>query len=208
MSAWIWAAAAVLYLIFLAWYVNWSGPVKADEIDGYIAALVSGDGAETIDAEIIRSFLKEDDGEEFIMQNFVKFPDGNITHPRTGEPAKPLEVVQEYFVPFSKALLARGGHPVFTARKVGGYIDSWKYDPDPGWHATAMMRYKSRRDLVELAADPRFADMHVFKTSAIEQTISFPVQLNISFFLGPKFFVPLILLLLASLGQHVLFLFK
>ena len=79
---------------------------------------------------------------------------------------------------------------MLRASKVGGYIDSWEYDSDPEWGAVAMMRYKSRRDLVELMLDPQFSDMHVFKMLAIEKTVSFPLQMQFSFFMNPKFSVP------------------
>ena len=90
------------------------------------------------------------------------------------------------------------------ARKVGGHIDSWNAEPDANWQATSMMRYRSRRDLIELALDQRFAAIHVFKTSAIAKTISFPVQIQLSFFLRPGFYVPLLLLWLTSLLQFAL----
>ena len=72
----------------------------------------------------------------------------------------------------------------------------------------SLIRYRSRRDLAELVVDPFFEDIHVFKNAAIEQTASFPTQTAVSFFLSPKFFVPLLLLLLASLAQNAAGLFR
>lgn len=66
-----------------------------------------------------------------------------------------------------------------------------------------MMRYRSRRDLVELVLDPAFADGHVFKLAAIERTISYPTQIMLSTSLRPPIYVLLILLLLASAVQNV-----
>ena len=195
----IWIIAASLYGVFLYWYVNWSGPVSRDEIDGYMGQFSSGSGARYTDIDVLRRFLEEDDGKEFVMQNFVKLHAGKMSHPVTGEPADPQEVISSYFKPFAKALFRRGGHPVFMARKVGGYIDSWNCDGDPQWAAMAMMRYKSRRDLIALASDKRFSEIHIFKTSSIDKTVSFPVQINMSAFLRPQFYVPVSLIWLASM---------
>lgn len=195
----IWLTAAVLYLAFLYWYVNWAGPISAEEITGFIERFSAGSGAQYTDVGVLRRFLEEDDGKEFVMQNFVALHAGKMSHPLTGEQVDAREVIGSYFNPFVKALFKRGGHPVFMAQKVGGYIDSWNCGGDPQWGATAMMRYKSRRDLIELALDKRFADIHVFKTSSIDKTISFPVQINVSLFLRPRVYVPTGLLWLASM---------
>jgi len=203
MIAWIWLTAAALYLVFLYWYINWSGPIVAGEIDGYIKHFSADSGTQYTDIEVLRRFLEEDDGKEFVMQNFVTLHSGKMSHPVTGEQVNPQDVIGGYFKPFAKALFKRGGHPVFMARKVGGYIDSWNVDGDPQWAATAMMRYRCRRDLIELASDPRFSKIHVFKTSSIEKTVSFPVQINMSLFLRPRAYVPMGLLWLASMVNFV-----
>lgn len=199
----IWLTASALYLAFLYWYINWSGPIAAEEIGSYIEKFSKGSGAAHTDADVVRRFMEEDDGKEFVMQNFVTLHSGKMSHPVTGEQVNPQDVLAGYFKPFAKELFKRGGHPVFMTRKVGGYIDSWNCDKDPQWAATAMMRYKCRRDLIELASDQRFSDIHIFKTSAIDKTVSFPVQITMSFFLRPRFYVPLGLVWLASMAHFI-----
>ena len=203
MIASIWLTAAALYVVFLYWYNNWSGPILAQEIDDYIDDFSAGSGAQYTDLEVLRRFLEEDDGKEFVMQNFISLHSGKMAHPVTGVATYSQEVIGGYLQPFVKALFKRGGHPVFMARKVGGYIDSWNCDADPQWAATAMMRYRCRRDLIELTLDKRFSDIHIFKTSAIEKTVSFPVKITMSLFLRPRFYVPVGLVWLASMAHFV-----
>jgi len=200
----IWLSVAVIYGLFLAWYYNWSGPIKNDEIEAGLKKLFGSSGAKHTDIDVVRTFLMDDDGKEFVMQNFVKLQKGPLTNPVTGESSYASKLLSKYVGPFTKALLMRGGHPVFVARKVGGYIDSWEVYPDQQWDATSMMRYRSRLDMLELASDPRFADIHIFKTTAIEKTASYPVQITLSFFLKPGFYVPVLLLMLASIVQFLL----
>jgi hypothetical protein len=62
-----------------------------------------------------------------------------------------------------------------------------------------MMRYRSRRDMMKLATDPRFLDAYPFKIAAVAQTFSFPTQVTTSMALRPRTGVALLLALLAAL---------
>ena len=66
-----------------------------------------------------------------------------------------------------------------------------------------MMRYKSRRDLVELILDSGFADAHIYKLAAIERTISYPKRIMMSTSMRPPVAVLLVLALMASIAQNV-----
>lgn len=204
----IWIIAAFAYLIFAAWYFNWKGPLKPDEIIQLMAQMSQNSSQSPTDPDVIREFLETDDGKEFVMLNLVRLHQGDVAHPETGELTKAPSILQDYFGPFSRALFRKAGHPVFMGRKKGGYIDSWNSVADEGFQIVGAMRYRSRRDLMALVSDPRFKDSHKFKLAAIDGTISFPMQLNVSSYLRPKIWVPLLLLLLASLGQNISFLFE
>lgn len=201
---WPWTLAAAAYVAFLGWYFNWQGPVAPEEVDELVAAMSANPGAVHTAPEVIRAFLEEDDGEEFVMLNLIRLYEGDIEHPATGESISPSALIAEYTGPFFLELLKRGGHPVQIAPRAGGNVDSWRYGSDPDWQAVSMVRYKSRRDLVELMIDPRFADVHVYKLAAIDGTMSFPTQRNFTTFLSPAVFVPALLVLLASLAQNLL----
>ena len=168
-----------------------------------MAAFHNAEGTSHTDARSFRAFLEQDDGDEFVMLNLVELHDGAVDHPVSGEPVNASEVIGEYFGPFSLSLFKRGGHPVFQAITVGGNIDSWNAEHNVGFSTVAMMRYKSRRDLVELVIDPAFADGHIYKLAAIERTISYPTQNMFSAHLRPPLAVLLVLLLLASLAQNL-----
>lgn len=199
----IWILVPILYAIFSLWYFNWNGPVTTQEVDNFMAAYDGLGGTQHTDAEVFRKFLAEDDGEEFIMLNLVQLHANKIAHPASGKMTSPSNLINEYFGPFSLALFKRGGHPVFQARTVGGNIDSWNAENNVGFGVTAMMRYKSRRDLAELILDPAFAGSHTYKLAAIERTISYPTRIMLSTSLRPPISVALILILLAFLAQNI-----
>jgi hypothetical protein len=200
---WIWPIAAVLYVLFRAWYDNWRKPLSAQEVEHYLSLIQVSPGAEHTDPQVLRQFLARDDGKEFVMCNLVRLHPQPVPHPLTGVLTQPRELIQEYFRPFAITLFLRGGHPVITSRRVGGYIDAWNVPPDPGWTMAGMMRYRSRRDMLELTLDPRFMNAYPFKAAAVEQTYSFPTQVLSSMVLRPRSAVALGLIMLASLVHLV-----
>jgi hypothetical protein len=203
MGTWIWGAAAVLYVGFLAWYVNWRGPLSAAEVAAYMTKIEAqhAPAADRNDLAVIRKFLSEDDGHEFYMLNLVRVAPDKIAAPGSGELKPAREVLDGYTSVFIPALMARAGHPAVVGRKVGGYVDAWGVEPDPGWSIVGYMRYRSRRDLAELVVDPRFSGAHDFKFAAMPQTFSFPTQPIMLTLMKPTYFVGLILALAAALAH-------
>jgi hypothetical protein len=195
----IWLGAGVLYGLFRAWYDNWRGPLRPEEIERFLAAMPSMPGAGGNDAETLRRFLEADDGREFYMLNLVRLADDAVPHPKTGAPTKPMALLREYFRSFVSVLARHAGHPALQARKIGGYVDAWSVPPDPGWSIVGMVRYRSRRDMIELASDPRFLAAHPFKISAIPVTASFPTKPGFVLVFGPRVWVALLLGLGAAL---------
>ncbi len=200
MSAmWIWATAATLYALFRAWYDNWRGPLRGAEIDAFLAKLEGTPPAELTDLATLRTFLEADDGREFVMLNLVRLHPGEIRHPTTGKPTTARRLLSSYLGGFLPVLLRHGGHPVMHALKIGGYVDAWNVPPDPGWTLVGMVRYRSRRDMMQLATHPRFQDAHLYKTAAMPLTLSFPTATAPGLFLGPRIWVALLLALAAAL---------
>lgn len=208
MSWLIWILAPIIYGLFCLWYFNWKGPVTQDEIESFMGRFAGLEANKHTEPAVIRKFLEDDDGKEFVMLNLIQLNKGKVPHPVTGEQQKPRELLGNYFRSFAFASIKRGGHPVLQARTVGGNIDSWNADSNVGFLVTSMMRYKSRRDLVELLIDPAFADSHLYKLAAIERTISYPTQTLLSISLRPPVSVFLVLLMLASLAQNLAFLMR
>jgi hypothetical protein len=196
---WIWLGAGLVYLAFRAWYDNWRGALSPEEIGAYLKRLERAQPTESNDRDTIRSFMEQDDGREFVMLNLVRLNPEPAPHPETGEPTPAPKLLREYLGFFLPALLRRAGHPLLQARKVGGYVDSWNVEPDPGWSFMGYMRYRSRRDLMELATDPRFLAAHPFKAAALPATFSFPTQPVLSLYAGPRIWVGLALALVAAL---------
>lgn len=196
---WVWPLVLVLYGLFRAWYDNWRGPLRADEIEVFMARAAQAPGARYTDLQVLRRFLESDDGNEFVMCNLVQLHPHEVAHPVTGTMHSARSMLQMYFSGFVPALLRAGGHPMMVMRQAGGYIDAWNTPPDPGWSIVGMVRYRSRRDMMALATQQRFFDVHPFKIAAIAQTFSIPTRHVIGLAIRPRLGVALVLLLTAAL---------
>lgn len=201
---WPWAVAIALYALFRAWYDNWRGPLTQNEIDEFLREVQHHPSSQLNDLQILRTFFENDDGKEFVMLNLVRVAPGEAKHPTSGELVSARTLMNEYARVFMPALLRRGGHPAIVARKVGGYVDAWHVEPDPGWSIVGFMRYRSRRDVMRLVLDPRFTEAHPFKVAATAETFSFPTQPQLMLFVGPRLWVGLVLALAAALLQLAL----
>jgi hypothetical protein len=197
----IWVGALLLYGAFWLWYVGIPRPLTPAEIDAHLATIAGS--KLTIQPEQLarlRAFLETDDGGEFFMLNLVRVNEGKVIGPGSAEPRPAREVLDGYSRHFMPALFRRGGHPAFFGRAAAGYLEEWNVAPDPGWSFGAAIRYRSRRDMIELVIDPRFADAHLFKTAGIATTFAFPTA-PAFVVVGPKIWVGLALALAAALLQ-------
>lgn len=201
---WPWAVAVALYAVFRAWYDNWRGPLTQLEIDEFMREVQRHPSVQLNDMAVLRAFFEQDDGKEFVMLNLVRIAPGDATHPTSGARVPARDLMNEYTRVFMPALLRRGGHPAIVARKVGGYVDAWHVEPDPGWSIVGFMRYRSRRDVMSLVLDPRFTEAHPFKVAGTAETFSFPTQTLLMLFVGPRVWIGLVLALAAALVQLAL----
>lgn len=205
MSAlWVWGGALLSYVAFFLWYVGFRGPLTAEEVEKHLALVAASPVAPTPEQlAAMRRFLESDDGREFFMLNLVRVQRQPVLAPGASSPAPAREVLDGYTRHFMPALFARAGHPAFFGRAAGGYLELWNVASDPGWTFGAAIRYRSRRDMIELVNDPRFADAHAFKKAAIETTFAFPTTPGFVV-VGPRVWVGLVLALVAALAHLAL----
>jgi hypothetical protein len=198
---WIWLGAALLYAGFRVWYDGWRGPLSRDEIERFLAKLAATPSGDLNDLATLRSFLERDDGREFVMLNLVRISPEPVPHPVTGEPTSAARLLREYIRQFLPLLIRRAGHPALQAAKIGPYVDAWNVEPDPGWTMMGYMRYRSRRDMLELVTHPRFTAAHPLKAAALPVTFSFPTSPGPGLLVGPRVWVGLVLGLIAALAH-------
>jgi hypothetical protein len=207
-SFWVWGVALLGYAAFLAWYVNWRGPLSRAEIETLVTQMRASNVGHGDQDEIpvIRRFLEEDDGREFFMLNVIRLSETDVADPDTGELRPVRQVMAGYTRMFMPALFARGGHPALAARRIGGMVDTWGLKEVPEWSMMGYIRYRSRRDLAHLVCNPRFGGAHAFKFAAMPQTFNFPTRPMVMTLAGPRIWVGLSFALVAAMAQIALLL--
>jgi hypothetical protein len=80
-------------------------------------------------------------------------------------------------------------------------LDVWGIDNARAWTQAGLMRYRSRRDLMDIATNPAFQGPHEFKIAAMAKTIAFPVDPWMQAG-DPRLILALVLLILALLADR------
>jgi hypothetical protein len=161
----LWAGLALLYATFLLWYDGGGGPLTPQEVERYVSILEER-GADPARVAALREFLAGDTGSDFVMANFIRFED------RPGA----REDLDRYMAHMYPALLARACHPVAAGPVVGPALDLWGVEDAERWSLVGLVRYRSRRDLAEIATAPAFGDAHAHKTASMQKTVAVPMQ--------------------------------
>jgi len=176
-TKWTWLVVGVIYLAFFSWYTSFKGPLTPAEIEHYMALSVAQDpDSSAEDLARIRAFMEEDTGDDFVMINVIHLYDT----PRQIDGVEPGDttddVLAKYMEYMFPAMLARASHTQFRGSEVSAAMDIMNADGMEIWTAGAGVRYRSRRDLLEIGTNPAFAGRHEFKVAAMAKTIAFPVD--------------------------------
>ncbi len=199
----IFIVGGVLILLLHLWYFNRKKPLSAIEVNAYLEYFLQHPQQHT-ELDVLKQFMQEDDGKEICIANFVSLYREKITHPETGQKVSPHAAVQNYMKVLLGLCAKKACHPIYLAYRVGGHIDSWGSDDKLDFRGLQMMRYRSRRDFIELIVNPKFASGLDIKFAAIEKTISYPVKMQLSTFLRPNLWLSLVILIICCLLQIVL----
>ena len=199
----VWLILAVIYAAFFSWYTSFGGPLTAEEVDWYLAELLRvGQPPEAV--EDIRAFLENDTGDDFVMLNIVDYRESPLVVEGSPPAENAQEMVDRYMEFMYPALFARACHPVMLGSAAHRAMDLMGLEVEgiDVWDQAALMRYRSRRDLMDILSNPGFAGRHEFKVVAIEKTIAFP--LDPWFQLGDPRLVLAMLFGLIGLGSQAL----
>jgi len=171
----LWLGLAVLYGAFTGWYTSCAGPLEPEEVDTYIKRLAEK-GANGERLALWRRFLETDSGDDFAMWNAIDLRHAplSVEGVPPGESAE--QMLDRYTEPFLGKALARASHPVMIGSAASDALDLWGIEGAERWTMGGLVRYRSRRDLVEIGLAALDSDIHRYKIAAIEKTIAFPLD--------------------------------
>lgn len=172
-----WAIAVLVYLIFFSWYTNLSGPLSEAEIQKYISKLSEINpttSAEDIDN--FTNFMRQDDGGDFYMVNYLDLNETPPFFEETGSDASSSDLMNFYMEYMYPAMLKRASHPVFFGDVSAKALDHIGAEESKEWDQVGIIRYRSRRDVMEISNNKIFSERHKFKSAALTKTIAIPVS--------------------------------
>jgi hypothetical protein len=189
----IWVSALAAYAVFWYWYVGFRPKITPQEVATTMRLFDGHSVATPAQLEHIRHFLVSDDGKDFVMVNLL-----HIKEP-VAESRKMLATYQKAFM---GPLLRRAGHPILMARAAAGNIENVACDHTDGWTAAGLIRYRSRRDFMEILPATVGSVHHGLKLAGLQKTFAFPAS---SWYVlgGPRIVVALVIALIAALLQSV-----
>ena len=108
------------------------------------------------------------------------------------------QLIGRYMEHMYPALLKRASHPILVGTVIAPAVDIIGVEGGEQWDRAVLMRYKSRRTLLEIVTNPKFAGKHDFKTAALTKTIAYPIETDI-YFSDPRLILGLLLLTFTAL---------
>ena len=206
------AVTALIYLLFLFWH----SPLFSRRLaPGEAETLLGGKYHETEPRlrESLRAFADEDDGRPFYKVNLLQYREWALekkmgSHPsvqeistreqmrRTGR-----EAALAYNRMVIPELLKRGSYPLIAIRKITNLItvapDS-DFSDGNFFEEVAIVRYRSRRDMIRMITAPRFIAGVDDKWASLEKTVAVPCSSMLVFDLGA--IVPLLLVSIMAIS--------
>ena len=194
MTPLVWILVFALYLAFWSWYVGFRAKIRPDEVEATMQLVREQGFGTDKQRQALRRFLSEDDGRDFVMVNLL-----HLREPRSAS----REKLQTYQNIFLGQLLRKAGHPVFMARASSANLENLACEAADDWTAAAMVRYRSRRDLMEMLPGTVGSEHHGLKLAALDKTFAFPAG-RWFMFGGPRLSVGLVLLCGALVAELLL----
>ena len=188
----IWTIAALAYAVFWFWYVGFQKKVTPQEVETTMRVFDHDDSWTSNQQKHLRRFLLDDDGKDFVMVNLL-----HLKSPKK----ESLEKLNKYQKVFLGSLLRKAGHPIMIARAASGNVENVACDHADDWSAVGMIRYRSRRDLMNILPATIGSKHHGLKLESLEKTFAFPAAPWFMFG-GPRIVVALGIALLAAL-MHI-----
>ncbi len=163
-------AGVLIFFSMIYWY-SWSAsPLTQDEIDAYLDTIAAQDqvaGREN-DLGSLRQFLEEDDGQPFYTVNLYKFfeqADYASDVPFGGSGREAFDRFSSVMI---RLLAERASHPIFGS--------NWVFDDGTDWDRLVIVRYRSRRDIVDIFASEDFEAASIHKWAGLRENGRMLVQ--------------------------------
>ena len=123
--------------------------------------------------EAFRTLAEDDDGREFYMVNLMRHREKAQYPPGSPYDDDVQAAADRYNRAVVPALLKRGSHPILLANVLGTFLEPEGSDR---WDQVGIVRYRSRRDMLDMAIELGEGGGGAHKWASIEKTHVFPTR--------------------------------
>ncbi|HIM21811.1 MAG TPA: hypothetical protein EYI81_02570, partial [Gammaproteobacteria bacterium] len=141
----IWISLLVIYAGFFLWYTDVGGKLDEKEIEFFLGKFEenASKNSNSLEPEVyslIKRFMEEDSGRQFLMVNNIDMNDDpeDVEGAEPGESAERL--LDRYMEHMYAQLLKRACHPVFAGNAVHPSMDLVGIEGAEIWDRAALMR--------------------------------------------------------------------
>jgi len=192
----------MLYMLFSTWYHGCSSPITQEEAKAYHAKIKKNKIINSkLAIKFAGAFAKKDTGKEFFMLNLIRYRKKALYKKGQNYDVSALEANQRYGQGMLPLLVSRGCHPVMVGKPAGIFLD---IAPGVTWDRMVIVRYRSRRDFMDIVTSDRFRELVVHKWASIEKTYVIPIETHLPF-LRPK---NMVFWFLFVIGMLIHFIFR
>jgi len=124
----------------------------------------------------VREFLENDTGKSFVMVNSISLKGKPDLVEGVKEGDTSIKTLIAYHKPFMKMMFKKGGIGIFQWRVAGRSVDVIGIENAEEWKISAINRFRSRRDFMDIITHPTFHEKHDFKFAALSKSIAYPVD--------------------------------
>ena len=159
-----------IIVMFMYWYQWGTQILSPEEVHSYMNVIEAQtqNSSARHDLPALRKFLNEDDGKPIYTVNLYNFHN-TANYPKdTGFNGSGKQAYDRFSQTMIPLMLKRGSHPVY-----GSY---WSDVSSGKWDRVVIVRYRSRRDLVDLFATKDFAEASLHKWASIKENERLLVQ--------------------------------
>jgi len=180
----------VIYSVFYFWYGGSGDPISPEEAEKYIAIAEerasrrgSREGGASDFPAKLRQIIATDDGQEFVMVNLNVYRDApEYADDVDGSEAiaTAAEAEAEYQRRIAPLMLSRALHPLVMVEPAVHLSGTGEFERQD-WSRITMVRYRSRRDMLEFLLSPEFAEDVDHKWAALSRSHAMITVPHLSF---------------------------
>lgn len=179
----LWTVLGCAYLAFQVWHLPLRGPLDAQEVHAKLDTLLQETGRTEPVPQVALDFFLQDDGEPFYLVLLDRY---GAQDDATAMQTK----VRRQVLP---QMLWRGSYPMFSWDSLAIFENGVAQDTAQ-FDRVTIVRYRSRRDLLELMSSPEIRASAAYRMASLEHSLAAPSARGPA--LNLEAFLPVLLMLI------------